>query len=472
MLGFRSHVVAALVWGTATLSGCSLLVDTDVTRLGQKPSPGDPTESCAACDDKIPCTMDVCEADGSCRHVPLAETCDDGLDCTEDVCDTVRGCVSTARHDRCEYCRPGSRCDVEGGTKETGGCVGGGNSFRNCTDDDPCTKNFCSGAQLMCVVEPYDEDGDGIPAAIVNGITCGGEDCDDTRAEVFPGAMELCNGRDDDCNGVVDDGCGPGPDSCSSVGSIVLNSQGTYVIEGSFKDVGSDFDVACGTGSTRDAVYKLVIEQDGPVDVILSTAADSVDVVLAVGKTCSAEGLRLGCAKPMRTGMTRLALHRFDPMAHGKELFIVVDAKDRAEQGRYRVNVKVSPAAPDVCVTTVFDHTACGTVVGFLAGGVGRVSGSCQSFGGALASEAMLLVAAQPPGGRLQLNVRSDDFSPSLYALSGCGVFDGELACHNPPGEGSQGILTLNLQADQTAIAVVDSGGTTPGQAYTLTCGD
>lgn len=31
------------------------------------------------------------------------------------------------------------------------------------------------------------------------------EDCDDTNAEVHPGAPETCNERDDDCNGVEDD---------------------------------------------------------------------------------------------------------------------------------------------------------------------------------------------------------------------------------------------------------------------------
>jgi hypothetical protein len=30
-------------------------------------------------------------------------------------------------------------------------------------------------------------------------------DCDDTDAAVFPGAVEVANGVDDDCNGIVDD---------------------------------------------------------------------------------------------------------------------------------------------------------------------------------------------------------------------------------------------------------------------------
>ena len=42
-----------------------------------------------------------------------------------------------------------------------------------------------------------DDDGDGIPQ---------GEDCDDTDAAVGPGAVELCNGLDDNCDGVVDEG--------------------------------------------------------------------------------------------------------------------------------------------------------------------------------------------------------------------------------------------------------------------------
>ena len=42
-----------------------------------------------------------------------------------------------------------------------------------------------------------DADGDGL-------ATCDG-DCDDTRANVFPGSTEACDGLDNNCNGVVDD---------------------------------------------------------------------------------------------------------------------------------------------------------------------------------------------------------------------------------------------------------------------------
>jgi streptogramin lyase len=56
---------------------------------------------------------------------------------------------------------------------------------------------------------PPDRDGDGYAPP---------EDCDDTDPTIFPGAVEVCNGRDDNCNGVVDEGvanacggCGPVP---------------------------------------------------------------------------------------------------------------------------------------------------------------------------------------------------------------------------------------------------------------------
>ena len=44
---------------------------------------------------------------------------------------------------------------------------------------------------------PRDADGDGHPAR---------QDCDDDDPAVFPGADELCNGRDDDCDGDTDEG--------------------------------------------------------------------------------------------------------------------------------------------------------------------------------------------------------------------------------------------------------------------------
>ena len=67
-------------------------------------------------------------------------------------------------------------------------------------DADPLDVVLSPGA---CVFRARDLDGDGFLAA-----ACGGEspDCNDTDPTVFPGAEEVCDGRDNDCDG----GDGPG----------------------------------------------------------------------------------------------------------------------------------------------------------------------------------------------------------------------------------------------------------------------
>ena len=50
-----------------------------------------------------------------------------------------------------------------------------------------------------------DNDGDGF-----SDIACGGTDCDDSDSTVYPGAPELCDGRDNNCDGVTDEGCPTG----------------------------------------------------------------------------------------------------------------------------------------------------------------------------------------------------------------------------------------------------------------------
>jgi ELWxxDGT repeat protein len=74
-----------------------------------------------------------------------------------------------------------------------------------------------------------DTDGDGYRRGV---------DCDDTDGEVYPGAWELCDGKDNDCDGFVDEdsaieqSCSAGIGGCESSGILLCDTQslGTRVL--------------------------------------------------------------------------------------------------------------------------------------------------------------------------------------------------------------------------------------------------
>lgn len=101
------------------------------------------------------------------------------------------------------------------GPPEFRGCAGGGEDLppdgaplpgeEGCVRDEDCATASCRDVRCLagaCMEVGPIRDGDGDGRAPP---PCG-DDCDDTSADTFGGAPELCDGRDNDCNGAVDDG--------------------------------------------------------------------------------------------------------------------------------------------------------------------------------------------------------------------------------------------------------------------------
>ncbi|MEO0606523.1 MAG: putative metal-binding motif-containing protein, partial [Myxococcota bacterium] len=115
--------------------------------------------------------------------------------------------------------------------EETVACLSPPGTVRNGDDCDDGAPFVFPGAQELCnnidddcdtIVDPptaagailwyRDSDGDGYGDLAVSELACVQPpnhvvmpgDCDDSLAQVFPGAVEVCNGLDDDCDTVVD----------------------------------------------------------------------------------------------------------------------------------------------------------------------------------------------------------------------------------------------------------------------------
>ncbi len=121
-----------------------------------------------------------------------------------------------------------SACNGKGGidtSTTTTDNDGDGYSTDDCNDDDPAVypgaEEVCDGIDNNCngelddgVADVWypDSDGDGFGDAYSSTEACSPpaghvpntDDCDDSDETVFPGAVEYCDGRDNDCDGIYD----------------------------------------------------------------------------------------------------------------------------------------------------------------------------------------------------------------------------------------------------------------------------
>jgi hypothetical protein len=146
------------------------------------------------CSDGIACTDDYCSPrTNRCEHAADDRRCDDGIACTSDTCG-ASGCENVPDDTRCDdgkLCNGAERCQAGVG------CVPGAAVV--CTPTRACEVAACDEAAKGCVTTFVDADGDGHAA-----MPCG-DDCDDADPSVHPGALDVCNGKDDNCNGWVDE---------------------------------------------------------------------------------------------------------------------------------------------------------------------------------------------------------------------------------------------------------------------------
>lgn len=107
------------------------------------------------CDDGNDCTVDTCNADGTCAH-SAPTNCDDGNPCTADSCNPSSGACVNTPVSTSTTCNDGNACTGPDRCDSTGQCHGAAipgccTANAACNDQNPCTTDTCNLATHTCV---------------------------------------------------------------------------------------------------------------------------------------------------------------------------------------------------------------------------------------------------------------------------------------------------------------------------------
>lgn len=121
--------------------------------------------------------------------------CDDGHSCTLDSC-TNDVCQHVVGPDEGETaCPNGTYCSLSDGCVSAPACATNADCERLWSGDACKADIACELETSLCTFNVLDKDGDGHPPPV-----CGGDDCNDDDGDTYPGALEDCDGEDQDCD--------------------------------------------------------------------------------------------------------------------------------------------------------------------------------------------------------------------------------------------------------------------------------
>ena len=298
------------------------------------------TEPCG----RTECSAGTCdEASRTCDETPDDSLCDDGVFCNgAETCDPERGC------------RPGVP------------------PF--CGDGDICTVDFCDEDASMCTHLILDDDMDGEASR-----RCGGNDCDDSNPNRYPGNTEVCdNGVDDDCNNLVDGfdaACAPPNDRCTDGGDgrgpldITRATDGTSIIATSTVAMDGDYNTTCGETTEDagpDAVFSFTLADPKDVSVEVQGIDNDAIISLRTLAACETEANDIRCSDT-NTGVQPFV--KANSLPAGDYAIIVITENETAFDLAFTVEPPtVLSLDADSCDTTTIDVSAGGTFTGNFVG--------------------------------------------------------------------------------------------------------